>query len=57
MSLVEMEFLQVPTGPYAGWELRIQEDRLLIAKPGSKAYQTSVWIGPYRELDNLDDGR
>ncbi|MFN0051603.1 MAG: hypothetical protein ACKV0T_05390 [Planctomycetales bacterium] len=57
LSLLEMEFLQVPTGPYAGWELRIQEGRLLIAKPGSKAYQASDWIGPYREFDNLDDGK
>lgn len=57
LSLLEVEAIQAPRGPYAGWELRIKEGRLLLAKPGSDAYQKSEWVGPYREYDNLDDGK
>lgn len=57
LSLLEMERYTVPDGPYSGWELRIKDGQLLIAKPGTEAYAKSEGVGAYREYDNLDDGK
>ena len=57
LSILEIEHLQIPAGAMAGWELREQDGKLLVAKPDSDAYKQSKWVGTYVEYDNLDDGK
>ena len=57
LSILEIEHLQIPAGAMAGWELREQDGKLLVAKPDSDSYKQSAWVGSIVEYDNLDDGK